>query len=250
MRSSWIVLSSALLLACGGATTEAPPPEPAPEPVVETPPASTDPIVVGPTVYSMVFENESVRINKVSFDPGETIAMHSHPDHAIYALTAGKLEITHGDGTSNTIELTPGMAAFLPAESHSARNTGDTLVEAAQVELKVPGGTAAPAGTDPLVAGPTIYKSVFENERVRIFETTFAPGAEIPMHSHPDHAAWVVTGGKLQITNAAGAAEHVLEAGQAVFMPAEAHSAKNVGETEIKLAVFELKPATADVATP
>jgi hypothetical protein len=35
--------------------------------------------------------------------------------------------------------------------------------------------------------GPNIYKRLFENDRVRLFEVRFKPGECIALHSHPDH---------------------------------------------------------------
>jgi len=40
---------------------------------------------------------------------------------------------------------------------------------------------------DPVRVGPDIYKCTFENERVRVCEVTFKPGAKIATHSHPNH---------------------------------------------------------------
>lgn len=96
---------------------------------------------------------------------------------------------------------------------------------------------------DPLTVGPDIYRKVLENERIRLLEVTFEPGARIGSHSHPDHAAYVIEGGKLDITGADGKQEsYDLEPGQAVWMPAQTHSAVNTGNTRVKLLVVELKP--------
>ena len=55
------------------------------------------------------------------------------------------------------------------------------------------------AAQDPLVVGPDIYKKVLDNERVRLMQVEFAPGASIGMHSHPDHAAYVLAGGAIAL---------------------------------------------------
>jgi quercetin dioxygenase-like cupin family protein len=102
----------------------------------------------------------------------------------------------------------------------------------------------AAAAQEPAVVGPTIYKQTFDNERVRVFEVTFKKGAEIAMHSHPDHAVYVVTGGKLEITLADGAKNVIdAKAGETFFLPAQAHSARNAGNGTIRLTVTELKEA-------
>ena len=40
---------------------------------------------------------------------------------------------------------------------------------------------------DPVKVGPDIYKSIFENDRIRVNEINFKAGAHIDFHSHPDH---------------------------------------------------------------
>jgi quercetin dioxygenase-like cupin family protein len=95
---------------------------------------------------------------------------------------------------------------------------------------------------DPLKVAPAMYKLVFENERVRVMEVTFAPGQKIEKHSHPDHYAYVLEGGKLRINkDGAEPAEADLTVGQTMWIPAEAHWAENVGKAKVRLLVTELK---------
>jgi quercetin dioxygenase-like cupin family protein len=77
---------------------------------------------------------------------------------------------------------------------------------------------------------------------VRVLEVTFAKGVKIPAHSHPDHAVYVLTPGEIEITTDGKPQKMELTAGQAVFIPAQTHAAKNTGKTAFKLVVFELKP--------
>jgi quercetin dioxygenase-like cupin family protein len=86
-----------------------------------------------------------------------------------------------------------------------------------------------------------MYKLLFENDRVRVMEVTFKPGERIAEHSHPDHFAYVVTGGKLKITAGEKTTEADLTPGQVLWIAAEKHWAVNVGSTEVRLMVTELK---------
>ena len=88
-----------------------------------------DPATVGPTIYKQTFDNERVRVFEVTFKKGAEIAMHSHPDHAVYVVAGGKLEITLADGTKNVIDAKPGETFFLPAQSHSAKNIGKSTIK-------------------------------------------------------------------------------------------------------------------------
>jgi quercetin dioxygenase-like cupin family protein len=97
---------------------------------------------------------------------------------------------------------------------------------------------------DPLTVGPNIYKKILENDRVRMLEVTFAPGDSIGMHSHPDHAVYAITGGKLRVTTSDGQTQVAdLKAGTPIWFPAVIHGAKNIGTTRLKLLVVELKEA-------
>jgi quercetin dioxygenase-like cupin family protein len=71
--------------------------------------------------------------------------VHSHPDHFVYVVTGGKLKITAGDKVTDA-DLAPGQVLWIPAETHSAVNTGTTEVRAVVTELKEP-VKAAPATT-------------------------------------------------------------------------------------------------------
>jgi quercetin dioxygenase-like cupin family protein len=94
-----------------------------------------DPLKVGGGIYKKLLENDRVRVLEVTFKPGESIAVHSHPDHAVYAVTAGKIEIT-ANGKTQTADLKAGDTMWIPAESHSAKNTGGTTVKLVVVELR------------------------------------------------------------------------------------------------------------------
>lgn len=97
-----------------------------------------DPLQVAPNMYKLIFENERVRVMQVTFKPGEKIAPHSHPDHYVYALSAGKLKISNADGTSADAEVKVGDVMWIPAVKHWAENTGTTDVRLLVTELKEP----------------------------------------------------------------------------------------------------------------
>jgi quercetin dioxygenase-like cupin family protein len=103
-----------------------------------TPLRAQDPAKVGPEVYKCTFENERVRVCEVTFKPGAKVATHSHPDHLIYILTAGKLVITGADGKATDFLGKVGDVAWSPATTHSASNPGSNEFKALVVELKQP----------------------------------------------------------------------------------------------------------------
>jgi len=105
---------------------------------------------------------------------------------------------------------------------------------------------------DPVKIAPEMYKLNWENDRVRVLDLTVPPGAKIPKHSHPDHFAYVLTPGKLRIMkDGAEPMEAEVTAGQVLWIAAETHWAENIGETELRIVVTELKePAPKKKAAP
>jgi len=108
---------------------------------------------------------------------------------------------------------------------------------------------------DPAKVGPGIYKCPFENERMRLCEVTFKPGASIPVHSHPDHLMYLMKGGRLRVTSGGKSSDLDFTAGQTVWMPAQTHSAENIGSRELRALVIELRepapqrPASASASS-
>jgi len=97
---------------------------------------------------------------------------------------------------------------------------------------------------DPVKVSSKEYKKVvLDNEKVRVIQVEFAPGDVAAWHSHPNHVVYILAGGKIEITNK-GEKPVIseLKAGEAMYMPAVTHMAKNVGTTTLKLVITEIKP--------
>ncbi len=97
---------------------------------------SSDPLQVAGNVYSLVMENEYVRVLDVRFKPGDKALMHSHPNHVIYVLADGKLKITVSEGKSMDVDLKTGLAIWMPAGQHAAENVGKLEAHNVVIELK------------------------------------------------------------------------------------------------------------------
>jgi beta-alanine degradation protein BauB len=90
-----------------------------------------DPIKVASNVYKkVVLDNDKVRVLDVEFSPGDVAPMHSHPDHVIYALSDGKLEITDKGKQPQTMEIKAGTSMYIPAVTHTAKNVGENYYKA------------------------------------------------------------------------------------------------------------------------
>ena len=104
---------------------------------------------------------------------------------------------------------------------------------------------------DPVKIAPNNYKVALENDSVRVFNFQAKTGEKFAMHSHPDHLVYTITGGKVKFTYPDGKTKDVeLKAGEATWIKAETHATDNIGTTELKLVVFELKKPAAPGSKP
>ncbi len=95
---------------------------------------------------------------------------------------------------------------------------------------------------DPLMVASNVYTFVNENDRMRVLRVTFQPRDTARMHHHPQHMAYALSGGRMQIKTDDGKIQEIdLETGKAAFLEAQNHEATNVGSTVIDLIVVELK---------
>ena len=97
-----------------------------------------DPVKVDPKHYSVVFENDAVRVLRIHYAPGEKSVMHSHPDAVIVFLEDQKAKMIHPDGKSEEVSGKKGDAVFSPAGAHLPENIGSGPIEVILVELKKP----------------------------------------------------------------------------------------------------------------
>ncbi len=95
-----------------------------------------DCVKVDPKHYSIISENDRVRILKIHYGPHEKSVMHSHPDAVVTFLTDAHVKFTMPDGTTQVTDAKAGEAMFTPAGSHLPENLTDKPMEATLVELK------------------------------------------------------------------------------------------------------------------
>ncbi|KQO96776.1 hypothetical protein [Leifsonia sp. Leaf264] len=110
---------------------------------------SEDPLVTNPDRYSLLFENEFVRVLDYLDAPGDETSPHEHPNSVMITLTAFHRLLQSGDA-EREVALPAGIATWLPAQRHAGRNVGETPTHTIFVELK---GVAAGA-PDAAAIGP------------------------------------------------------------------------------------------------
>lgn len=104
-----------------------------------------------------------------------------------------------------------------------------------------------PSLPDPLQAGwrgKPVCERLIEDERHRVLRCTFPPGGGHDIHYHPPHVGYALSGGRMQITDAAGVRMAEIRPGS-TFTSAgiERHEVRNVGDTTVQYLIVESKRA-------
>ena len=97
-----------------------------------------DPVKVDSKHYKLEFENDDVRVLRITYGPHEKSVMHEHPNAVAVFLTDAKGKFTLPDGSTQTPDMKKGTSMFTPAGKHLPENTGDQPFELLVVELKKP----------------------------------------------------------------------------------------------------------------
>lgn len=99
-----------------------------------------DPTVTDPDKYSVVFENERVRVLHYRDEPGQRTSPHAHPDSVMITLSGFDRRLVSSGGQARDVTLAPGEIRWLDAQVHSGENVGATPTDVVFVELKEPAG--------------------------------------------------------------------------------------------------------------
>ncbi len=101
-----------------------------------------------------------------------------------------------------------------------------------------------PSAPDAVKASPQLYRDTgVDNGRVRVVEYHIKPGQHEPLHTHLAGVAYVISGGTLRTTDANGKESiGTLETGEVHWRDGHVvHSVENVGDTELRALIVELK---------
>lgn len=96
---------------------------------------SLDPAVTNPDHYTVIFENDKVRVLEYTDQPGDVTTPHEHPDSVMYTLSSFRRRLDSGD-VQREVELGAGTVGWLPAQQHHGENIGETPTHVIFLELK------------------------------------------------------------------------------------------------------------------
>ena len=145
-----VVLSGAMLLAACAHAPPAPAAAPAPPAAPIAPPATAaapvapldppadapDPLTTDPDKYSLVLENDQVRVLRYHDTPGAKTSLHHHRRFVLVVQTPFRRKLRFGDGSEKERDFQAGEVIWMPAQTHSGENTGTTDTNVLLIEVK------------------------------------------------------------------------------------------------------------------
>ena len=96
-----------------------------------------DPVQTNPELYSVLFENDRVRVLQYLDSPGDRTEPHGHPDSVMVTLSSFTRRLWSG-GNEVELELPAFQARWLDEQEHCGMNIGETRTHTVFVELKEP----------------------------------------------------------------------------------------------------------------
>ena len=189
------------------------------------------------------FDNEFVRVWDVTVPAGEPTLWHVHRnDNVVITLADANLRLENVSGAPTDAQWKFGEVRFAKATYvHRALNVGSTPFHNFTIELLKP---SASASADTSASGDSGRgELVLENDRVRVYRSSLAPGEFMPMHTHADPGLQVtLTAAEIEVTANGKAVRHPVKASDVSWRAAGVtHSVKNVGKTKFESLDIELK---------
>src|SRR5260370_1602589 len=100
------------------------------------PAMAQDPVNVDAKHYKVEFENDRVRVLRITYGPHEKSVMHAHPASVAVFLTDSSAKFTLPDGKTLSNDFKAGMVQWEVGGKHLPENVSDKPFELILVELK------------------------------------------------------------------------------------------------------------------
>lgn len=92
--------------------------------------AAMDPITVeAANITNKFADTLGVKFYQVDLKPGDSVALHTHPDHLVYVLEGGLLKLMSKGGTWQDVEFKTGMGLVTGPDTHTGKNIGASTIK-------------------------------------------------------------------------------------------------------------------------
>jgi hypothetical protein len=100
-----------------------------------------EPLTVGAKFSKKLGDTLGIKMYEFTVKPGESWALHTHPDHTVYVLQGGKMALfIQAAGRQDTLTFPTGMALISGPLSDSGRNIGNTTIKLLVQDIYRPRG--------------------------------------------------------------------------------------------------------------
>jgi len=177
-----------------------------------------DEVAVDPGIAKVAFENDQVRVLRVSYAAHQKSQMHQHPSRFNVPITSDDVRVSFPGGTSKATQRPAHEFFWSEPVTHQVENlSGEPMVNI-EIELKEARGAgvevkpvairsnAQGTESDPVpVEGEPHHHVIFENQYVRVLDVVVRPGDTTLFHKHSlDNVSVVLTGTALKNQVAGG----------------------------------------------
>ena len=91
--------------------------------------AELDPLTVEAAFANKLADTLGVKMYEITLKPGDSVALHNHPDHSMYVVQGGKLSIAVQGSEAKEFDMKAGMGMMVGPENHNGKNVGNTTVK-------------------------------------------------------------------------------------------------------------------------
>ena len=195
-----------------------------------------------PNHYKIEFENDYVRIIRVTYSPSDTSKMHSHEPTVGVTLTGGQGIFTGLDGNSDTRPKNfPGDVLSDDGTPHSVTSISEFDEELIFVEVKKNYKSKDLGIPNAIELDPDSHIIEIEKPNVRVVRIKSPAGSQTPMHSHNAGVTVALTDMKVEHTSLNGEVTEITRsAGEAGLREEIAHSGKNISDQPLEVILFEM----------
>jgi oxalate decarboxylase/phosphoglucose isomerase-like protein (cupin superfamily) len=89
-----------------------------------------DPLIMGGPMIKKLSDTLGVKMYEFTVKPGQSWALHTHPDHTVYMLQGGKMALYMQEaGRQDTLTFPTGMSLVSAPLTDSGKNIGKTTIK-------------------------------------------------------------------------------------------------------------------------
>lgn len=146
---SFVLISTLFLISCNQSPTTSEENDKDTTAVVTSSDTSTmpvydpamEPLTVGAKFSKKLGDTLGIKMYEFTVKPGDSWALHTHPDHIVYVLQGGKMALfIQAAGRQDTLTFPTGMALISGPLSDSGKNIGNTTMKLLVSDIYRPRG--------------------------------------------------------------------------------------------------------------